>query len=374
MIDTLPPVFDNDDAVTLVFASGENFAPFCSAAILSLIDQADPKRLYDIIVLDSGMSAKSKEKYTYLTEGYDNVSIRFYYVSDILNGFQLNKNYWWQIDCYAKFLIADILPSHSKAVYLDGDIIVKDDIAKLFDIVLESISIGACRDPSSIARTANAKTNPNYEKYKRYLVDNVSIQEKNLPKYFCTATLLMNLTRIREKYSYVDFLTFAQSNNFWHLDMDIWNTCFQDDVLHIPLVWGWAPIERQDIIKMYSMAPSDLYDEYVIAGKDPKIIHFGGPDKPWKSLTRPGADDFWRVFRRTPFYAEYIEKQLSYVLHCLEEKQACLVNEHPEVLKLRNTVIELERWMHRIRFSLPYRTARKMRNLLSFKKKVESGT
>ena len=380
MLDTLAPVFDKD-AVTVVFSTGENFAPFCSAAILSLLDHASPSRCYDIIVLDTDMKAETRELYQQLLNGRSNISIRFYNVSGILNEYKFEKSSQWTFDCYGRLLIADILADYEKAIYLDSDQILMSDISTLFDIDVSDKCLGAFTHVG-IAADLNGydKTSSSYQ----YFTDKVHIKKENLLQIFMSSTLLMNLTRMREKYTYMQLLDYAQDNNFRLLDMDVLNSLFQDDVKQLSQAWGWyAATTDEPVGKRFSYAPRELYDEYLESGKNPKIIHFAGVNKPWDVPNRIYADEFWRVFRRTPFYAGYLEKQLFDMksrlvsLNNIEEykKQMdelthSLANKTEQLDALGHAVAELkvlcemqQKWMDRIRFSWPYRLARKIKNL-----------
>ena len=56
----------------------------------------------------------------------------------------------------------------------------------------------------------------------------------------------------------------------------------EDRVLYVDMAWNvvydWNYIRIKKIIPH---APEELYTEYMQARKNPYIIHYEGPDKPW---------------------------------------------------------------------------------------------
>jgi len=82
--------------------------------------------------------------------------------------------------------------------------------------------------------------------------------------------------------------------------------------VRIPMNWNylmdWQHLRRTHII---ANAPADVRDEYEAARRDPKIVHFAGPDnRPWLYPDADGAELFWGYARRSP-YLEEIRAQLE---------------------------------------------------------------
>jgi len=361
MIDSISRVW-GADSIAVVFSSSGNFAPFTYTTILSLVDCSNKINKYDIIILETDMNFNQKKMFEQLIGDRQNISIRFYNVLKILSNYNLSTNLYWTNDCYVKLLIPDILIEYTKAIYLDSDMIIKDDIAILYNFDMKNASIGACRDPGIIARICVLHMND--EKHaicRKYINEKVCIKEKNLINFFCTATLLLNLDNIRVAYSSDDMMSYAMKNNFVHLDMDVFNSLFQDNVVFLPLEWGWAATNNDNsdyIGRLYPSAPRELYNEFISAGRNPKIIHYGGPNKPWIVIDRAAAEDFWIVFRRTPFYNSFIEQHLSVVQYKIMLSNYNKLNS--AVKSLQRTEALYHQWIDRLAKTLPYRLLRRI--------------
>ncbi|MBS5328195.1 MAG: glycosyltransferase family 8 protein, partial [Atopobium sp.] len=63
--------------VVLVFACSDNFVPYLSVAIQSIIENVNPERRYDIIVLTRDLSPTSMITLTRQAQLVDNVHVGF---------------------------------------------------------------------------------------------------------------------------------------------------------------------------------------------------------------------------------------------------------------------------------------------------------
>ena len=56
------------------------------------------------------------------------------------------------------------------------------------------------------------------------------------------------------------------------------------------------------VANVFSCAPNDAYDSYMVSRNNPKIIHYAGYEKPWVNPNCDFASLYWRYARETPFY------------------------------------------------------------------------
>ena len=59
-MDEIKPIFDKN-YIPVVFSSDEGYAPYLSVALISLRENASKEHSYDLIVLDGGLSEKTKK-------------------------------------------------------------------------------------------------------------------------------------------------------------------------------------------------------------------------------------------------------------------------------------------------------------------------
>ena len=74
----------------------------------------------------------------------------------------------------------------------------------------------------------------------------------------------------------------------------------------------YGGIRQKEII---SLAPKWLNDMYLNARKEPKIIHYAGPEKPWFEPEMDQGNIFWQYARKTSFaeiiVARMVEKKAA---------------------------------------------------------------
>ena len=82
--DMIHPAFaGGTDAI--VFCANDYYCPYLSVMIYSVIEQASPRRKYDIIVLHRDITPENQEILRKMSEGKNNISIRFLDVSSLIS-------------------------------------------------------------------------------------------------------------------------------------------------------------------------------------------------------------------------------------------------------------------------------------------------
>ena len=137
--------------VVLVFACSENFVPYLSVAIQSIVDNTNPSRRYDIIVLTRDISPTSMITLTRQTKK-DNVGIGFLDVDAALGDIELPHHGHFRPETYFRLLAPQLLPNVDKAIYLDSDLIVDADISELYDVDVTGYPLAATRDADTIGQ------------------------------------------------------------------------------------------------------------------------------------------------------------------------------------------------------------------------------
>ena len=129
--------------IPLVFAVDNNYAPFLCVALKSILDKASADYFYSIYVLNTGISQKNIRRLkVYNTQ---RSSIEFVDVSDRLNsiGYKLHLRDYYTNTIYYRFFIPALFPQYEKILYLDCDIILNEDISKLYNVNLDENILAA---------------------------------------------------------------------------------------------------------------------------------------------------------------------------------------------------------------------------------------
>ena len=305
-VESLSPAFPKE-SVNIVFSSSEYFAPYCATTIRSLLDQISENKNYDIIILEQEIQSKTKIRLLSMVKGIRNVSIRFFNVKQIFDDYVLSICEHFAVETYFRLILSDFLPEYNKIIYLDSDLIILDDIAKLYDIDISNYCVAGVVD-TVLAGHINGFTP---EKHRPYYLEKVKIKEKNLLNLINAGVLLINLSKIREQYTSNELLDYAQANNFNLCDQDVINSIFQDKILHLKNEWN-AYNDEEGTLRRWcaTFAPKEMYFSYKIAIKNPKILHFCGTTKPWNEPNYEYAHLFWDTLKKTPFYELVIHRRI----------------------------------------------------------------
>ena len=262
----------------IVFASNDSFAPYMAVMIQSVIDRASENHLYDIVILHGAISASHQGMIRSLSEGFDNISIRFVDVDPLFDNYSLyTKISGMRLtrETYYRLAMGMVLSDeYSRAIYLDGDMIALTDIAELYDVNIDDYYLAATYDIPGIAY-CHAATN----KQLKYRKEVLKLSDPD--SYFIGALLVMNLVKIRQDYPGTALIELAASRDWHQHDQDVLNViCNNGKALLLHPKWNVL----SDVYHFYRFLPENLISLWVEAEKNPNILHYGGADrKPWKN-------------------------------------------------------------------------------------------
>lgn len=292
------------DDIVIVFACSENFVPYLSVALQSIVENARAGRRYDVVVLTRNISPASMITLTRQTKA-DNVGIGFLDVDAALGDIELPHHGHFRPETYYRLLAPQLLPNVDKAIYLDSDLVVNADVAELFDTDVTGYPLAATRDADTIGQIDGYDTTVG-----PYLRDELGMDDPH--DYFQAGVLLMNLAQLRATVTPHEFLTLSTQRMWRWLDQDVLNKVVNGRYVRVHMRWNylmdWQHLRRSHIV---ANAPADVRAEYDEAAADPAIVHFAGPDnRPWLYPDADGADLFWRYAMSSP-YLDEIRGQLE---------------------------------------------------------------
>jgi len=269
------------ETIHVFFAFNEAYAMHACAAIASILKNS--VSFFSFHILHKDISPASQEKIKSLRNirpfEVDFAKVDAGKFKDIAI-----KSGHISIETTFRFLIPEIAPHLEKAIYLDCDLIVRDDLKKLWDTALGDCYAGVVED---------------------FLV-NKSPERKALftaPRYFNAGVLLLNLRRMRRDFSLDSFLKAENDNRaaFLYQDQDVFNLLFGGNVLYLPLRWNATAALFRKTPRTPFRSPQDIAE----ARQNPAIVHFTGPDKPWiiprGIAAHPFAPEYFAYLARTPF-------------------------------------------------------------------------
>ena len=191
---------------------------------------------------------------------------------------------YYSVEMYYRMLIAEVLPLFDRVVYLDCDIVVLDDVRKLYDI-------SNFENNELIAAGLDMNIDEASEEYIS------SLGTKDPKKYINSGILVLNTKLIREEKTFGDINTFLNKHNkLLFPDQDAINVLCDGRIHIFDKYWNyqWAAIFGK-----YAPGISNL--PYA-------VLHFTTGVKPWNNPNMPLSDKFWEYARNTPFYEQILYK------------------------------------------------------------------
>lgn len=267
--------------IPIFYAADENYLPYLAVSLCSLKENASKDYRYEIYIMNAGMDMSKTDK----VQAYEdeNFGVHFVDVSDrieeIKNSLQLRDYYTGAT--YYRIFIADMFPQYEKALYIDSDTIVLDDISKLCNVELGDHLIAAIRD----AVVANIP------EFCLYTKETLGIDTK---EYFNAGVILMNLKEFRTSGFYDKFCKLLKTYKFSVAqDQDYLNVLCYKRTLLLGCEWNRMPLGAANDEK-------------------PSLVHYNLTLKPWHYDNILFQEYFWDYAKKTEYYDFILNALKSY--------------------------------------------------------------
>ena len=274
--------------INIVFASDDNYAQHIAVVIASIM--AKTKEEVCFYVINDNISKNKIEKLKNTADTFK-AQIEFITVSEdkfinvYLSG-HVSKA------AYFRLALADILPNDiEKVIYLDVDLLVFDDINKLWQIDLKNLPLAAVPDYGIMASVRLCK--------QKKQVIGLPVGEK----YFNSGVLVVNLKEWRKEDYTKQILEIINNNQLPHHDQDALNKLFMHRWKELELRWNVIP----PIYYLFNKVVFNkkLRNSALKAKSDIAILHYAGSYKPWQFKMYNGFNDkYYYFFALTAFKNE----------------------------------------------------------------------
>jgi len=262
--------------IPVFFATDDNYVPYLVVSIRSLIDKCSSNNKYSIYVLNTGLTEQNKKALKDME--ISNVTISFVdlteKIKDIYSKLEAQLRDYYSPSIYYRLFIPTMFPHYKKALYLDCDITILDDVANLYNHELKNNLVGAIVDE---VVTSN-------EVFRYYVSNALGVNEY---KYFNSGILVMNLDEFRKERFEEKFIYLLNNYNFGTVapDQDYLNVLCKGRILYIDKCWNKMPVSNEG------------FDE-----KNLKLVHYNMFQKPWKYEGILYEKYFWETAKKTSYY------------------------------------------------------------------------
>ncbi|PAE12567.1 hypothetical protein CHI02_09045 [Niallia circulans] len=278
------------EKLNIVYSVDNNYIQHFVASLTSLLENYLGESKINIVVIDGGIEVCKKKFLVELVDKY-NATLSFEKINnEQLNGVNLKGHI--AEAAYYRLMIPDLFFDNNieKVVYLDCDVIVRDDIRKLWDINIGDCVIGAIK----------------LNEYNGY--DKIDVPKD--AHYFNSGVLVINLDKWRKEQITRKAFEYIKSypEKLIAHDQSILNYLLYDKWYQINYKWN---LRTQLFSLDYKTAGFDNIESFEEVKDNPSIVHFTTASKPWHYVNNhPFKNEYFYYLDKSEFgYEKYPEKE-----------------------------------------------------------------
>lgn len=304
------PSFDNNN-IPIVIACDNNYVPYTSVLLTSLVQNISNDYNYDVILFQKDISEENKKILLSCLNDKQNITLRFFDISNQIKSFKLRTFSYYSVEIYFRLFAPWILTAYDKVLYFDCDLVFNSDVSQLYNINIEDNYLGVVRDLGMLLHKNNPSSGIPKTYYKEFLND------INIENYFNSGVLIMNLNEFRKSSSISYIMQLIGSKKWLFPDQDVLNVMCANKTMILPSKWNTIPENSGDrtLQNLQLMVPKKYYHEYMLARKNPAIIHYAMREKPWKWSIKLDTElslIFWKYAINSPLICEVIKTKLKF--------------------------------------------------------------
>lgn len=293
----------NSRVIPVFYAVDDGYVPFLSVSIRSLIDNSSKKYRYKIYILHTDITRSHQDA----VKQMETSNCRIFFVDVSKEIEKIEKKIclrdYYSATTYFRMFIADLFPEYKKVLYIDGDTVIRSDIAGLYRYELNLNLVGGVRDQAITQ----------IDVFSDYVEQVLGISRGS---YFNAGVLLINCDLFRRQHIFKQFIELTDNYTFVVAqDQDYLNILCKDRVLWLDPRWN---------VQMSGNLP---YSE-----DKAKIVHYTLAVKPWHDKECKMGSFFWEYAARTGFYSEIVNIHDSYTPE--DRKNDSIMNEKLQELAL----------------------------------------
>lgn len=286
---------ERDNCIPIVLATDDNYAMYCYIAIFSIIKFADADKLYKIFVFETELTKESIDMLNSLSDR--NISVECINIKEKMGNVHLERSIHLSIETYYRLFIPLVLPQYKRVLYIDTDMIIFNDVGRLFDYELEGKPVGVVADVPTYymkdhSKEIGMRDGKNTFNAGLLLMDTACFEREKIREK-CLSLLSEDYKREKR------VLIFA--------DQDALNVVLENNVAWFDPRWNY----QVQYLKSQETVLEEFRTQYVNSKDDAFIYHFAGTIKPWNNPKLPKADLFWSIVKETDYLTDMINKELE---------------------------------------------------------------
>lgn len=300
--------------IPLIVAFTPSYLIPAATTLLSILQTSSAS--YEVVcLLSEPLDDQDRRRLEAIDGGSGRLAFRYFELSDELEGAFVDPKYTAAANF--RLVIADKLPEWDKAIYLDCDIIVRQDLGRLYETI----------DLEGYYLAGIAETSTDYQ------IKRMQDLGCEAGKYINSGFLVMNLDLLRRDHMGKKLVAFLQAPYLEFPDQDALNVVCRDRILYLsPLYNGirtfMLPAYRETFLRYHDL---ELWHQI----RREATIHYTG-EKPWRAYTFL-FEKWWQCYHQLP---EAVRTGYS---PCKKTERLALLFSIPGIRPIANTLLTLRR-------------------------------
>lgn len=284
-------IAEGEHEVPIVLASDNGYAYPMIVTIASILKCARPNTSYTFyLLIAEDFTEKNKSMIDRVCSDNKKCSYHFIEMHDAYDDASLYIGHITKATYY-RLKLPSLLPNVGKCIYLDVDIIVKNDLSALYRTCIDDKYIAGVRALGYLQSDEKIET-----KLEELGID-------SLDQYVNAGVLLMNLAKMRRDNLEETFGRLLE-REFTSQDQDILNVACYGKIRLIHF--------KFNAMTKYPLYSDQAYentkylqkwiekDEWDNGRRNPAIIHYADKKKPWNDMSSLYAREWWEVVNGLP--------------------------------------------------------------------------
>lgn len=273
--------------VSIAYITDRTFFYNTAVSIVSLKENKNAQSKYDVYLVVVDVERELWEKLYNLDD--DNFRIQVIPKENPHQEFQ-KKDFPVTSTALIKFELPTVLGNLDKVLYLDGDMLIQEDLTDLYATKLGENYVGAVVDILAMEQLPSALAKLHCE----------------YPRYFNSGMMLMNLRAMREDNIPAQLLKYKKEGINYFMDQDALNVVLGEKAIFLPIRYNYmVTIEEahlgNEVLEKYHV---DFNRTTLEREQSAAILHLTGAQKPWKYKMPYLTDLFLSYYEKSP-YADF---------------------------------------------------------------------
>ncbi len=267
--------------INICLSTDDNYIQHTATVVASILSNAKRKDKYHFYILSMQLSNENKLKFDKLKKIKD-CQIDYPKLDEnSLAPFKAVKMHpHLTLATFNRLLIPMLFPKLDKMIYIDSDLVVLSDISDMNNIDVSGYYFAGVKDANSKGLVKKHGYDQKYE-------------------YINAGVIIINCTELRKHDYFKKMLKQIGKIEAKTGDQDFINYCFHDKIKIISYKWN---MYHKFHFESYGGKQPMEDKDYANAVKNPVIVHFVGPDKPWNiDSVHPYKKEYLKYLQMTPW-------------------------------------------------------------------------